>query len=63
MKLGIGPLPKNMDVSSFVLSKFLKEDEEDIILIKEKAILVFNEVINSGVNKAASTLANRKSGK
>jgi PTH1 family peptidyl-tRNA hydrolase len=60
MKLGIGALPKNIDVSNFVLSKFLKEDKEKINLMKETAILIFKEIIKAGIDKAVSTLANTK---
>ncbi|MDR1523618.1 MAG: aminoacyl-tRNA hydrolase [Endomicrobium sp.] len=59
MKLGIGPLSKNVDVASFVLSKFLKEDKEKINLMKETILLAFKEIIKSGIDKAASTLANK----
>jgi PTH1 family peptidyl-tRNA hydrolase len=60
MKLGIGPLPKNYDVSNFVLSKFLKEDEEKINLIKKDVVLFVKEVIKLGLDKAVSMLTNKK---
>jgi PTH1 family peptidyl-tRNA hydrolase len=60
MKLGIGPLPKNIDVSNFVLSKFLKEDKEKINLIKKEAVLFVEEIIRLGVDRAVSMLANKK---
>ena len=59
MKLGIGPLPKNIDIPNFVLSEFLEEDKEKINLMQEAAILVFKEIIKSGIDKAASKLACR----
>jgi PTH1 family peptidyl-tRNA hydrolase len=60
MKLGMGPLPKNNDVSNFVLSKFLKEDKEKINLIKKDAMFFVEEIIRFGINKAVSMLANKK---
>jgi PTH1 family peptidyl-tRNA hydrolase len=59
MKLGIGLLPKFVQSAEFVLSKFAKEDKERIKLIKETAVNVFDEINISGIDKAASKLANR----
>ncbi|MDR1417951.1 MAG: aminoacyl-tRNA hydrolase [Endomicrobium sp.] len=60
MKLGIGPLPENNDVSNFVLSKFLKEDKEKINLIKKDAMLFVEETLKAGIDRAISILANKK---
>jgi PTH1 family peptidyl-tRNA hydrolase len=59
IKFGIGPLPKFMDTSSFVLSKFAKEDENKINLVKKISVEIFDEINASNVDKAASKLANR----
>jgi PTH1 family peptidyl-tRNA hydrolase len=60
MKLGIGPLPGFMKTEDFVLSKFNQEDKEKIDLMKKTAVNIYNEVNLSGVDKAASMLANKK---
>jgi PTH1 family peptidyl-tRNA hydrolase len=57
MKLGIGPLPKFIQMQDFVLSKFTKEDKKKINLIKKNAVNFFNEINISGFNKAVSKLA------
>jgi PTH1 family peptidyl-tRNA hydrolase len=59
MKLGIGLLPKFVEPAGFVLSKFAKEDKEKIKLIKETAVNIFDEINISGIDKAASKLANK----
>jgi PTH1 family peptidyl-tRNA hydrolase len=60
MKLGVGPLPKFIQPADFVLSKFIPEDKEKIKLIKEIAVSIFDEINISGIDKAASRLANKK---
>jgi PTH1 family peptidyl-tRNA hydrolase len=59
IKFGIGPLPKFMDMSDFVLSKFAKEDENKISLVKKLSVEIFDEINTSNIDKAASKLANK----
>ncbi|MDR3196149.1 MAG: aminoacyl-tRNA hydrolase [Endomicrobium sp.] len=59
IKFGIGPFPKFMDMADFVLSKFSKEDENGINLVKNLAVEIFDEINASDVEKAASKLANK----
>ena len=59
IKFGIGPLPKCMDMSDFVLSKFAKEDENKINLVKKLSVEIFDEINVSNIDKAASKLANK----
>jgi PTH1 family peptidyl-tRNA hydrolase len=59
IKFGIGPLPKFMDMSDFVLSKFAEEDENKINLVKELAVELFDEINASNIDKAISKLANK----
>ena len=54
MKLGIGPLPKFIQKSDFVLSRFNQEDKEKINLIKEVSVNIFEEINKSGIDKAVS---------
>ena len=54
MKLGIGPLPKFIQQSDFVLSRFNQEDKEKINLIKKLSVNVFEEINKSGIDKAIS---------
>jgi PTH1 family peptidyl-tRNA hydrolase len=56
MKLGIGPLPKFMKTADFVLSKFRDEDEEQIKLMRQKAVEFFDMVNEAGLEKAASKI-------
>jgi PTH1 family peptidyl-tRNA hydrolase len=60
IKFGIGPFPKFMNMANFVLSKFSKEDEDKINSIKKLSVKIFDEIIASDVDKAASNLANKK---
>jgi PTH1 family peptidyl-tRNA hydrolase len=59
IKFGIGPLPKFMDMSDFVLSKFAKEDENKINLVKKLSVKIFDEINVSNIDKVASKLANK----
>ncbi|MDR2811913.1 MAG: aminoacyl-tRNA hydrolase [Endomicrobium sp.] len=59
IKFGIGPLPKFMDMADFVLSKFAKEDENKISLVKKLSVEIFDEINVSNIDKAASKLANK----
>jgi PTH1 family peptidyl-tRNA hydrolase len=59
IKFGIGPLPKFMDMSDFVLSKFAKEDENKINLVKKISVEIFDEINASTIDKAASKLADK----
>ncbi|MDR1433749.1 aminoacyl-tRNA hydrolase [Candidatus Endomicrobiellum devescovinae] len=59
IKFGIGPLPKFMDMSDFVLSKFAKEDENKINLVKKISVEIFDEINASNIDKAASKLADK----
>jgi PTH1 family peptidyl-tRNA hydrolase len=59
IKFGIGPLPKFMDMADFVLSKFAKEDENKINLVKKLSVEIFDEINASNIDKAASKLANK----
>jgi PTH1 family peptidyl-tRNA hydrolase len=59
IKFGIGPLPKFANTSDFVLSKFAKEDENKINLVKKISVEIFDEISMSNVCKAASKLANK----
>jgi PTH1 family peptidyl-tRNA hydrolase len=59
MKLGIGPLPKFIQVIDFVLSKFNKDEMEKINLVKEKAIDIFSEINILGIEKAVSKITNK----
>jgi PTH1 family peptidyl-tRNA hydrolase len=59
IKFGIGPFPKFMDMANFVLSKFSKEDKSKINFIKKLVVEIFDEINESDVDKAASTLANK----
>jgi PTH1 family peptidyl-tRNA hydrolase len=59
IKFGIGPLPKFVDMSDFVLSKFPKEDENKINLVKKLSIEIFDEINASNIDKAASKLTNK----
>lgn len=59
IKFGIGPLPKFMDMSDFVLSKFAKEDENKINLVKKFSVEIFDEINASNIDKAASKLADK----
>ncbi|MCA6071364.1 MAG: aminoacyl-tRNA hydrolase [Endomicrobium sp.] len=54
MKLGIGPLPKFIQQSDFVLSRFNQEDKEKMNLIKEISVNIFEEINKSGVDMAVS---------
>ncbi|MDR0956780.1 MAG: aminoacyl-tRNA hydrolase [Endomicrobium sp.] len=60
MKLGIGPLPKFVQMKDFVLSKFLPVDEEKVERVKKKAVDVFEKINKSGIDKTVSNLANEK---
>lgn len=60
MKLGIGPLPKFIKTPDYVLSKFSKDDHENILSIQGKAIDLFDEINTSGLNKAVSKLSGKK---
>jgi PTH1 family peptidyl-tRNA hydrolase len=59
IKFGIGPLPKFMSMSDFVLSKFAKEDENKINLIKKISVEIFDEINMSNIDKAVYKLANK----
>ena len=59
IKFGIGPLPKFMDMSDFVLSKFAKEDENKINLVKKISVEIFDEINASNIDKATSKLTNK----
>ena len=59
IKFGIGPLPKFMDMSDFVLSKFTKEDENKINLVKKLSVEIFDEINSFNIDKAASKLAKK----
>jgi len=59
IKFGIGPLPKFMDMSDFVLSKFAKEDENKINLVKKNSVEIFDEINASNIDKATSKLTNK----
>ncbi|MDR1942653.1 MAG: aminoacyl-tRNA hydrolase [Endomicrobium sp.] len=59
IKFGIGPLPKFMDMSDFVLAKFAKEDENKINLVKKLSVEIFDEINVSNIDKAASKLTNK----
>jgi PTH1 family peptidyl-tRNA hydrolase len=59
IKFGIGSLPKFMDMSDFVLSKFAKEEENKINLVKKLSVEIFDEINASNIDKAASKLANK----
>jgi PTH1 family peptidyl-tRNA hydrolase len=60
MKLGIGPLPKFIPATDFVMSKFSREDKDNISLVKKTAVSLFDEIYMSGLDKAVSKLANIK---
>lgn len=60
LKLGIGPLPKFMDTSSFVLSKFQEEDKKSIEEMQNLAVNIFDEINKSGLTKAASKVSGKK---
>jgi PTH1 family peptidyl-tRNA hydrolase len=60
MKLGIGPLPKFVPATDFVMSNFAREDEDNMSLIKKTAISLFDEICMSGLDKAVSKIANIK---
>jgi PTH1 family peptidyl-tRNA hydrolase len=59
IKFGIGPLPKFIDMADFVLSKFSKEDENKINLVKKLSVEIFDEINASNIDKAASKLTNK----
>ncbi|MCL2484653.1 MAG: aminoacyl-tRNA hydrolase [Endomicrobia bacterium] len=56
MKLGIGPLPKFIPTADYVLSRFHEEDKEKIETIKQKALLLFDEINKAGLEKAISKI-------
>jgi PTH1 family peptidyl-tRNA hydrolase len=56
VKLGIGPIAKFMKTADYVLSKFGKEDEEKIDLMKQKSIELFDAINEYGLEKAVSQL-------
>ncbi|MDR2426847.1 MAG: aminoacyl-tRNA hydrolase [Endomicrobium sp.] len=60
MKLGIGHLPEFVKIPDFVLSKFYEEDKEKIEAVTSKAIELFDEIIQSGLEKAISKISNIK---
>ncbi|MDR1195858.1 MAG: aminoacyl-tRNA hydrolase [Endomicrobium sp.] len=62
MKLGIGPLPKFIKMPDFVLSKFHEEDKEKIEKSISKAAVLFDEIIQSGIEQAISAFAGGKLG-
>jgi PTH1 family peptidyl-tRNA hydrolase len=59
IKFGIGPLPKFMGMADFVLSKFAKEDETKISLVKKLSVEIFDEINVINIYKMASKLANK----
>jgi PTH1 family peptidyl-tRNA hydrolase len=58
MKLGIGPLPKFINMPDFVLSKFHEEDKEKINSATKKAAELFDGINKNGLEKAISKMNN-----
>ncbi|MDR1696010.1 MAG: aminoacyl-tRNA hydrolase [Endomicrobium sp.] len=56
MKLGIGPLPGFIPAADYVLSNFRGEDKEKIELVKQKALVLFDEINENGLEKAISKI-------
>ncbi|MCL2389991.1 MAG: aminoacyl-tRNA hydrolase, partial [Endomicrobia bacterium] len=54
MKLSIGPLPEFIPTADYVLSKFRDEDKEKIAAVKQKALMLFDEINKTGLEKAIS---------
>ncbi|MDR3112006.1 MAG: aminoacyl-tRNA hydrolase [Elusimicrobiota bacterium] len=54
MKLGIGPTSKFFEMSDFVLSNFSKSDEKQISCVCKDAMLLFDNIILYGIEKAIS---------
>lgn len=60
MKLGIGPLPEFVKMPDFVLSAFYREDKEKIESVSRKALALFDEITESGIEKAVSKISSIK---
>lgn len=60
MKLGIGPLPEFVKMPDFVLSAFYREDKEKIESVSRKALALFDEITESGIEKAVSKISSMK---
>lgn len=60
MKLGIGPLPEFVKMPDFVLSAFHREDKEKIESVSRKALALFDEITESGIEKAVSKISSMK---
>lgn len=60
MKLGIGPLPEFVKTPDFVLSAFRREDKEKIESVSLKALALFDEIAESGIEKAVSKISSLK---
>lgn len=60
MKLGIGPLPEFVKMPDFVLSAFYREDKEKIESVSRKALALFDEITEFGIEKAVSKISSMK---
>ena len=60
MKLGIGPLPEFVKTPDFVLSAFRREDKKKIESVSLKALALFDEIAESGIEKAVSKISSLK---
>ncbi|MBN1621701.1 MAG: aminoacyl-tRNA hydrolase [Endomicrobiales bacterium] len=56
LRLGIGPVPSDINHSDYVLSNFTSTEESDIGRIIEEAVKVVETILTEGMEKAASKI-------
>ncbi|MCX5782280.1 MAG: aminoacyl-tRNA hydrolase [Elusimicrobia bacterium] len=59
LRLGIGPVQQNFDPKDFVLSKFKREEIEDVEEMLQKAVETMENVLTLGIEKAVSKIKNK----
>jgi len=61
LRVGIGPVPKNVDAKDFVLEKFSRDELPLLAEIKKEFVPFIKKVIRTGVNNLTlDVLANKR---